>query len=95
MNNSEGVTRVKGTTLGVLMVCQYTNINNSRSLWQGDHPLDNNTAILLAEFIVVFIIFGFAFILLRPLRQPKIIIQIVVSLFLYITHVHIKSFPMF
>ena len=95
MNNSEGVTRAKGIALGELMVCQYTDINNSSGFWLGDHPLDNNTSILLAEIIVVFIVSGFAFILLRPLRPPRIIIQIVVCLFLYITHVRIKSFPMF
>ncbi|KAK9998427.1 hypothetical protein SO802_018030 [Lithocarpus litseifolius] len=78
MNNSEGVTRAVGTALGGLMVCQYTHI--SRSFWQGDHPLDNSTSILLAQIVVVFIASGFAFILLRPLRQPKIIIQIVAGI---------------
>ncbi|KAM3691661.1 hypothetical protein ACJW30_08G030100 [Castanea mollissima] len=74
------VTRIIGTALGESMVCQYTHISNSKGFWDKDYPLDNNASILLAQIVMILIIFGFTFIFLRPLRQPKIIIQIVAGI---------------
>nr|XP_023927571.1 cation/H(+) antiporter 14-like [Quercus suber]POE91769.1 cation/h(+) antiporter 14 [Quercus suber] len=82
MNNSKGLPRARGTALGELMVCQYIHINNFKGIWHGDYPLDSSISILLAEIIVIFIIFGVTFILLRPIRPPKIIIQIVAGIIL-------------
>lgn len=84
MNNTKGLRRAEGTALGDPMVCQYVHMIDSAGFWYGDDPMSYNTPVLSAEISVIFIISGLTHLLMRPLRQPKIIVQIIVSVSLQI-----------
>ena len=84
MNNTKGLRSAEGTALGDQMVCQYVHMIDSAGFWYGDDPMSYNTPVLSAEISVIFIISGLTHLSMRPLRQPKIIVQIIVSVSLQI-----------
>lgn len=79
MNNTKGLRSAEGTALGDQMVCQYVHMIDSAGFWYGDDPMSYTIPVLSAEISVIFIISGLTHLLMRPLRLPKIIVQIIVK----------------
>lgn len=53
----------------------------SNGVWQGDSPLDFAFPLLILQTILILVVSRFLALLLKPLRQPKVIAEIVVRLF--------------
>lgn len=53
---------------------------SSNGVWQGDNPLDYAFPLLIVQTILVLAVSRSLAFLLKPLRQPKVIAEIVVSL---------------
>lgn len=53
---------------------------SSNGVWQGDNPLDFAFPLLIVQTTLILVVSRFLAFLLKPLRQPKVIAEIVVSL---------------
>ena len=70
-------------TLG--QTCSHPMKATSNGVFQGDNPLDFALPLAILQICVVLIVTRGLSILLRPLRQPRVIAEIVVSYFLSFT----------
>lgn len=61
--------------------CQELGRANSRGLWYGDNPMFFSVPLLLAQLTLISIFTRFLDCLLKPLAQPSIVSQILVSSF--------------
>ena len=50
----------------------------SNGVWQGDNPLDFAFPLLIIQTTLILVVTRFLAFLLKPLRQPKVIAEIVV-----------------
>ena len=65
------------------MVVNITSIKTaSNGAWQGDNPLDFAFPLLIVQTTLILVLGRFLTFLLKPLRQPKVIAEIAVSLFI-------------
>lgn len=55
---------------------------SSNGAWQGDNPLDYAFPLLIVQTTLILVVSRFLAFLLKPLRQPKVIAEIVVSVLL-------------
>ena len=55
---------------------------SSNGIWQGDNPLDYAFPLLIVQTTLILVVSRFLSILFKPLRQPKVIAEIVVRLYL-------------
>lgn len=53
---------------------------SSNGAWQGDNLLDFAFPLLIAQTTLILVISRFLAFLLKPLRQPKVIAEIVVTI---------------
>lgn len=72
-------------TLG--QTCSHPMKATSNGVFQGDNPLDFALPLAILQICVVLIVTRGLSVLLRPLRQPRVIAEIVVSYFLAYIHV--------
>lgn len=54
---------------------------SSDGAWQGDNPLNFAFPLLIVQTTLILVLSRFLAFLLKPLRQPKVIAEIVVSIF--------------
>jgi hypothetical protein len=52
---------------------------SSNGVWQGDNPLDFAFPLLIVQTVLVLVVSRSLALLFKPLRQPKVIAEIVVS----------------
>lgn len=64
---------------GVSDVCHALSLTNSKGFWYGDNPLDFSLPLLLLQLSLVSILSGIFYLILKPLGQPPVISQILVS----------------
>lgn len=62
----------------------------SNGIWQGDNPLHFAFPLLILQSVLILVLTRFLALLLKPLRQPKVIAEIVVSV-----HYFLISFSLF
>lgn len=64
---------------------------SSNGAWQGDNPLDFAFPLLIVQIILILAVSRFLGFLFKPLRQPKVIAEIVVSLSLSLSRTHTNT----
>lgn len=60
----------------------------SNGLWQGDNPLNFAFPLLIVQTTLIIVVSRFLAFLLKPLRQLKVIAEIVVSILLEYNLIH-------
>lgn len=67
------------------MVFNITSIKtSSNGAWQGDNPLDFAFPLLIVQTTLILVVSRFLAFLLKPLRQPKVIAEIVVRIYSFL-----------
>lgn len=57
---------------------------SSNGAWQGDNPLDYAFPLLIVQTTLILVVSRSLAFLLKPLRQPKVIAEIVVSFLMFL-----------
>ena len=66
----------------------------SNGVFQGDNPIDYALPLAILQICLVVVVTRILAFLLRPLRQPRVIAEIVVSSFLALSYLlHIHEYP--
>lgn len=64
------------------MVCYSPTMITTNGIWQGDNPLDYALPLFILQVILVVIATRIFVFILKPIRQPRVIAEILVSFFL-------------
>ncbi|XP_043687845.1 cation/H(+) antiporter 15-like [Telopea speciosissima] len=60
-----------------VMVCYSPNMITTSGIWQGDNPLDFSLPLFILQLTIIVLITRFLVFILKPLRQPRIIAEII------------------
>jgi hypothetical protein len=63
------------------MVCYSPTMITTNGIWQGDNPLDYALPLFILQVILVVIATRIFVFILKPIRQPRVIAEILVSFF--------------
>lgn len=69
------------------IVCYAPTMITTNGVWQGDNPLDYSLPLFILQLTLVVIATRIFVFILKPFRQPRVIAEVLVSLFL---HHHLK-----
>ena len=70
---------LNGSTIAVTMKCGKPMVAVSNGAWQGDNPIQFALPLLILQICLVLIVTRGLALILRPLRQPRVIAEIMVS----------------
>lgn len=77
------------------MVCYSPTMITTNGIWQGDNPLDYALPLFILQVILVVVATRIFVFVLKPIRQPRVIAEILVSFFHLCTmHCRRKMFTM-
>lgn len=62
-----------------LIVCYAPTMITTNGIWQGDNPLDYSLPLFIVQLTLVVAITRLLVIILKPIRQPRVIAEILVS----------------
>lgn len=65
-------------------VCYLKNYSRNDGLWRTENPLINSLHVLVIQLVLILFLNHVLVFLLRPLRQPRIVADILVSVVLFI-----------
>jgi hypothetical protein len=68
------------------MVCYSPTMITTNGIWQGDNPLDYALPLFILQVILVVIATRIFVFILKPIRQPRVIAEILVSFFYLLTY---------
>jgi len=64
------------------IVCYAPTMITTNGVWQGDNPLDYSLPLFILQLTLVVIATRLFVFILKPFRQPRVIAEVLVSLFL-------------
>lgn len=77
-----GMTNTSTTIESSPIVCYAPTMITTNGVWQGDNPLDYSLPLFILQLTMVVVITRVLVYVLKPLRQPRVIAEILVSAFL-------------
>ena len=66
------------------IVCYAPTMITTNGVWQGDNPLDYSLPLFILQLTIVVIVTRVLVYLLKPLRQPRVIAEILVSILFFV-----------
>ena len=67
-----------------LIVCYSPTMITTNGIWQGDNPLDYSLPLFILQLTLVVVITRLLVFLLKPLRQPRVISEILVRMYMHV-----------
>lgn len=77
-----------------MIVCYAPTMITTNGIWQGDNPLDYSLPLFILQLTLVVITTRLLVFALKPLRQPRVISEILVSL-MHARHTCVRSSVLF
>lgn len=79
-NVQSGKYNISNITSLEIQICYMQNVSTDSTLWQIDNPFDQHLPDLLMQLCVIILFTRIVVFLLTPLRQPRFVCEVIVSL---------------
>lgn len=83
VDKSGSALELKGIQAGQEFVCRKAHSSHPLGIFYGDNPLNFSFSLIMLDLVIIILITQTLRFLLKPLRQPRVVSEIIVSFFLY------------
>lgn len=66
--------------VGNTQICYTKNLTRSNGLWRAENPLATSLPLFVLQLSLIILIIRIVMLILKPLRQPRIVAEILVSI---------------
>lgn len=67
------------------IICYAPTMITTNGIWQGDNPLDYSLPLFILQLTMVVVLTRIIVFILKPFRQPRVISEIIVRIYIYIS----------
>lgn len=64
-------------------VCYYENVTNDKAFWKSENYLISSVPFFIIQLSIMMVCIRLLFFLLKPLRQPRFLAELIVSTFFF------------
>lgn len=78
-----------GNKTSDVIVCYAPTMITTNGIWQGDNPLDYSLPLFILQLTMIVLMTRILVFVLKPFRQPRVISEILVSIYMCVFFVRI------